>query len=61
MSCSSCAGDLIHCHGTLVFHADGTVDCTDEGCPGSDHVLHELRLQCEVSEQGCHCLLVAIA
>lgn len=61
MSCESCTGDLIHCHGTLVIHADGTTECTDDGCPGAHLALHELRLVCEVSDKGCHCLLILTA
>jgi hypothetical protein len=61
MRCSSCTADLVHCHGTLVQHADGTIECTDDTCPGTDLVFHELRIVCDLSEQGCHCLLALSA
>jgi hypothetical protein len=60
MTCRSCGDGLIHCHGTLVRHADGTVECTDEGCPGADLDLHELRLSCEVAQPDCTCIRVLV-
>jgi hypothetical protein len=57
MTCAACRDDLAHCHGTLVRHADGTVECTDDGCPGTDAGLHDLRVVCEISDHGCSCLV----
>ncbi len=33
-SCRRCATDLVHCHGTLVRHTRGDVECSDPGCEG---------------------------
>jgi hypothetical protein len=32
MTCPECIEDLDHCHGALVLHGDGTVECVDPEC-----------------------------
>jgi hypothetical protein len=48
-----CGEGLAHCHGTLVLHADGTVECDGESICGADEVQHELWVACD--ELGCSC------
>jgi hypothetical protein len=55
MECSSCTRELDHCHGTLLTHADATVDCTETGCTDLDHVRHELIVRCRDEFVGCFC------
>jgi hypothetical protein len=45
--------DLDCCHGTLVRHADGTVECTDVACVALGADRHELVLVCVAV--GCSC------
>ena len=49
-----CTTGLEHCHGTLVLHADGTVECEDEARCGADELQHELWVACD--ELGCGCV-----
>jgi hypothetical protein len=49
-----CADGLAHCHGTLVLHADGTVECDDVDACGADESQHELWVACD--ELGCGCV-----
>ena len=44
MSCPDCAHDTDHCHGTLVRHPDGSVECTDRDCVETGHERHGLAL-----------------
>ncbi|HKS47289.1 MAG TPA: hypothetical protein VJT49_19690 [Amycolatopsis sp.] len=55
MDCRSCASGLDHCHGTLVLHESGVVDCT-EACSDLDQVRHSLRMTCAEIEGGCRCV-----
>lgn len=49
-----CGTGLAHCHGTLVLHADGTVECEDVEVCGGDELQHELWVACD--ELGCGCV-----
>ena len=49
-----CGTDLAHCHGTLVLHADGTVECDHEDACGADEPQHRLWVACD--ELGCGCV-----
>ena len=49
-----CGQDVDHCHGTLVLHADGTLECEDESVCGADEAQHELWVAC--GELGCGCV-----
>lgn len=54
--CSECATELDHCHGTLVIHLDGNVECTEHWCAddrGTRHVL--ARLTCIEVDRECTC------
>jgi hypothetical protein len=42
------------CQGTLVVHADGTVECEHEHDCGADELQHELWVACD--ELGCGCV-----
>lgn len=55
MKCVSCDGDLDHCHGTLIVHLDGLVECTETGCGSLDELRHTLIVECRVVDGGCEC------
>jgi hypothetical protein len=48
-----CGGDLDHCHGTLVLHADGTVECEEHATCDADEARHELWVTCDELRCGC--------
>jgi hypothetical protein len=52
-TCAACSADVDHCHGTLVAHGDGTVDCTDATCAGADPLRHALIVDCAAVLGGC--------
>lgn len=54
MDCRTCLSGLDHCHGTLVLHESGDVDCT-ETCPDPDPARHRLSLDCADLDGGCDC------
>lgn len=56
--CDKCT-ELIHCHGTLVLHADGGSECTEPDC-SADAFAHEFVLLCS-DVGGCACAGVAAA
>jgi hypothetical protein len=52
--CDGCAGGLLHCHQTLVLHADGTAEC--EGYPrcGLEPPAHDHWVACtELASCSC--------
>lgn len=51
--CVACGGDLDHCHGTLVVHAQGNTECTDPGCDDVDQLRHDLLVDCAALTTGC--------
>ena len=53
--CRAGADGLVHCHGTLVLHADGVLDC-DECVYGTDPSLHEWWVPCIELETPCGCV-----
>jgi len=56
--CVDCAGDLEHCHGVAIEHADGVPDCT-EGAPCSlPASLHAAAVPC--TEMSCDCGLILL-
>jgi hypothetical protein len=52
--CPECSAAVDHCHGTLVLHADGSVECTDPSCTVYAVDRHGLLLVCGAAE-GCSC------
>jgi hypothetical protein len=62
MTCTDCLEQLQHCHGTLVVHADGRVECLD-GDAGCTRLAaaHGWRTSCDdLGMQGC-CPSTALA
>lgn len=55
MTCSSCETGIDHCHGTLVEHASGVVECTDAGCVSFGIERHLLVIECDEVVGGCGC------
>lgn len=51
--CAECLLGFDHCHGTLLVHVDGRVECTEAECADIDHVRHELVLDCAGTLPGC--------
>lgn len=48
-----CDDELAHCHGVLVRHADGRIECIeDTGCDAGEPT-HEWAVAC--AEVGCGC------
>jgi serine phosphatase RsbU (regulator of sigma subunit) len=45
MTCPDCAAELDHCHGVLVLHSDGIVECTDPDCVDLGRDRHALGVQ----------------
>jgi hypothetical protein len=41
------------CSGTLVLHADGTIECEHEAECDCDELLHELWVTCDELRCGC--------
>ena len=50
----SCGDELAHCHGVLVVHATGVVECDEAGCT-AEVQLHAWQLSCCEIEGGCRC------
>jgi len=56
--CPDCAGDLEHCHGVAIEHADGVPDCT-EGAPCAlPAEVHAAAVPC--TEMSCDCGLIVM-
>lgn len=55
MTCVSCRAELDHCHGTVVRHADGGLECTAVDCASVDIGRHALLLDCVHVDGGCDC------
>lgn len=58
--CRACHVELDHCHGTLLIHPDGDVECTDPVCVDPDPVRHEFQIDCQAIAGGCDCDETAI-
>jgi hypothetical protein len=52
-SCSDCRFGVDHCHGTLIVHADRTIECTDADCELGDLLRHAFILDCTAMLGGC--------
>jgi hypothetical protein len=55
MKCASCTSDIDHCHGELVRHSDGLVECTEFECGDLDGVRHAVVIDCGTIDGGCVC------
>jgi hypothetical protein len=51
--CVACAGGFDHCHGTLVAHVDGRVECTEPDCDDVDSARHDLVIDCPALPGCC--------
>ena len=51
-ACRRCTELLLHCHGTLIRHGDGTFECTEPDC-GGDAALHEYAVSCDEMQASC--------
>jgi len=47
------------CHGLLVIHDDGTLECLDVDCLDLDPVRHDWRASCEDVPGVCGCRRLA--
>lgn len=54
-TCPDCTGELDHCHGALVLHAGGDVECTDRDCADLAVARHELVAACGEVAPVCGC------
>lgn len=55
VTCADCTAELEHCHGTLIVHDDGVVDCTEQDCSDRDPARHPLLLNCVDENPDCGC------
>lgn len=56
VECLGCTNGLDHCHGTLVHHVSGVVECLDEVCGDLDATRHEWIIDCQKELiGGCDC------
>jgi hypothetical protein len=60
MDCVDCTTGLDHCHGTLVVHPGGLVDCTEWGCTDLEPVRHTFAIDCGSLLGGCDCTTTAV-
>ena len=51
-ACRRCTDSLLHCHGTLIRHDDGTVECSQPGC-GGDATMHDFVVTCVEIQATC--------
>jgi hypothetical protein len=52
-ACIECGDDQDHCHGTVLRHTDGSIECTDLTCVALTADRHDLVLACV--DTGCSC------
>lgn len=53
--CRWCAAELDHCHGTLVVHENGPVECELTACTTLDPARHVVVLDCVEVDGTCIC------
>lgn len=51
--CVECVRGLEHCHGALVVHHDGGVECTAPDCDDVDPARHRMVMDCAGTLPGC--------
>ena len=44
--------EVEHCHGTVIHHVCGRIECTEEGCERPE-VVHAFTIDCDAI--GCTC------
>lgn len=54
-TCRWCTAELDHCHGTLVVHESGLVECELTGCTTLDPARHVVVLDCVEVDVTCIC------
>jgi hypothetical protein len=59
MECARCVSDIDHCHGTVILHPQGVVECTEPECHDLDQVRHALSVDCDLIQGGCDCVELA--
>lgn len=55
-TCPACASELDHCHGTLVLHISGDVECTDRDCAELVRSRHGVVVVCTEVAPPCGCV-----
>ncbi|WP_034271815.1 hypothetical protein [Haloechinothrix halophila] len=55
MACTGCVEELDHCHGALIEHHDGDVECTEPGCTALDPARHDISQRCD-DVISCECV-----
>ena len=53
MGCTDCHDELEHCHGVLVRHGDGHLECVEEAACTGGGPAHDWAVPC--AEVGCRC------
>ncbi|GAB0101978.1 hypothetical protein JMUB6875_09450 [Nocardia sp. JMUB6875] len=53
--CPECESALDHCHGTLIAHAAGPVECTEPDCFDTGRARHVFVADCGDVAGGCDC------
>lgn len=53
--CEECLGEVDHCHGTLVRHRGGGLECSEPGCAAEDPARHLWVLACDLVDGACRC------
>ena len=53
MGCTDCHDELEHCHGVLVRHGDGRLECVEDATCGGGEPAHAWAVPC--AEVGCGC------
>ncbi|WP_219414316.1 hypothetical protein [Pseudonocardia nigra] len=54
-TCPECERTAEHCHGTLVRHENGTVECTELSCRVLELDRHDLVVECTEVRRTCGC------
>ena len=54
MPCPECETAVAHCHGALIVHTTGELECTEAGCSGRFEV-HAWEAPCADVLGGCPC------
>ncbi|MVU79597.1 hypothetical protein GPX89_20405 [Nocardia sp. ET3-3] len=55
-----CESALDHCHGTLIVHAAGSVECTESDCFDTGRARHLFVADCADVAGGCSCVGAAM-